>query len=80
MVSQYGQRIDAVVYGSEKTATYTREDWVRLALAALDQADVTPAQLANAHQHGTRHGAGVNGVLHALDIEPPYLTTEHVPA
>lgn len=34
----YGARIDAVVYGCAATADYTREDWLRLALAALDQA------------------------------------------
>ena len=34
----YGPRVDAVVYGSSATASYTRADWIALAIAALDQA------------------------------------------
>ncbi len=41
-----------VVYKSDATARYTADDWVGLALAALDQADVTPDQLARAYRHG----------------------------
>lgn len=37
----YGERVDAVVYGSPATADYTPADWARLALAALDQAGLS---------------------------------------
>lgn len=76
-VVSYVQRIDAVVYGSD-TSDYTREDWIRLALAALDQAGVSPAQLADADRHGSRRNGGVDRVLAELGEEPPYLTAEHI--
>ncbi len=44
----YDVKTDAVVYG-EATVHFTREDWTR---AALDQAGVTPRQLADADRHG----------------------------
>lgn len=72
----YGKRIDSVVYGCDATSDYTREDWIRLALAALDQAGVSPRQLEDAYRHGSRRG--VNGVLVELDEDGPYLTTESV--
>lgn len=78
MSCNYGARVDAVVYGCPATADYTREDWIRLALAALDQADVTPDRLATAYRDGNRQRRNVNGVLFELDEEPPYLTTEDV--
>lgn len=46
----YGKRIDAVVYEGA-TGDFFRDDWIRLALAALDQADVSPRDLARAFQH-----------------------------
>lgn len=36
--AQYDSKTDAVIYGSSLTSDFTREDWIRLALAALDQA------------------------------------------
>ena len=71
----YGQRINEVVYKSDATATYTREDWIRLALAALDQAGVTPRQLADADRHGR---GKIDRVLVELGEEPPYLGDESV--
>lgn len=38
MSIHYSERVDAVIYGSPITADYTREDWLRLAYACLDQA------------------------------------------
>jgi hypothetical protein len=70
-VTGYGNRVDDVVYHSDATATYTREDWIRLALASLDQAGVSPRELLDAH----RHGRGVaDAVLVELGEEPPYLS------
>lgn len=56
---QYGAKTDAVVYGCDETADFESEDWIRLALAALDQAGVTPARLSVAYQHarGSTEGA-----------------------
>lgn len=34
----YDARTQAVVYGCDDTADFTREDWINLAMAALDQA------------------------------------------
>ena len=48
----YGPRTDALVYEQSVTADYTRADWIRLALAALDQAGVSPASFTTAYQHG----------------------------
>lgn len=39
MKTQYSRRVDRVVYG-DGTDGYTTADWVGLAVAALDQADV----------------------------------------
>jgi hypothetical protein len=36
---QYDPKTDAVVYG-DVTKDFTKEDWVRLALACLDQAGI----------------------------------------
>ncbi|HEY2509467.1 MAG TPA: hypothetical protein VGI39_01305 [Polyangiaceae bacterium] len=33
----YGPRIDAVIYHAEATRDFTREEWLLLAAAALDQ-------------------------------------------
>lgn len=46
---QYTARVDAVIYDSA-TATFAREDWIRTALAALDQAGVSPEELARAYR------------------------------
>lgn len=75
----YGKRIDSVVYDCDATNDFTREDWIRLALAALDQAGVSTNQLDTAHRHGSRQNRGVEGVLVELDEELPHLTTEYVP-
>lgn len=52
----YRESAKRVVYGSPETAAFTAADWVGLALAALDQAGITPAQLAKAFQavHGRK--------------------------
>lgn len=36
-----GGRIDKIVYQTPATAGFTREDWIALAMAALDQAGVS---------------------------------------
>lgn len=38
----YGSKVDEVIYHCEATKGYTREDWIALALAALDQAGIKP--------------------------------------
>jgi hypothetical protein len=43
--SGYGPNVDSVVYGCDATRTYTRGDWIALALAALDQAGVTDTKI-----------------------------------
>jgi len=48
---QYSHKVDAVIYGANVTRDFTREDWTRLALAALDQANVSPETLARAFLH-----------------------------
>lgn len=40
---QYGGRVDAVV-GSPLVSEFTRDDWKRLAMAALDQAGLSEAE------------------------------------
>jgi hypothetical protein len=47
----YGPRTDALIDHSV-TANYTRADWIRLALAALDQASITPGTFAKAYEQG----------------------------
>lgn len=48
--TRYDATTDAVVYDCDRTASFTPADWARLALAALDQAGVSPEQLARAHR------------------------------
>lgn len=57
--TQYDEKTDPVIYGSPVTADFTREDWLRLALAALDQAGITPPQLSVAFQHARGKTDGV---------------------
>ena len=71
MKIQYDERTDAVVYGCPATATFTPADWVRLALAALSQADVTPSQLATAYGHARGPEKGkTERTLNELDLLP----------
>jgi hypothetical protein len=56
------------VYGCDATATYARADWIGLALAALDQAGVTPRQLHDAYK-ASRNGE-TDDVLWQLDEGP----------
>lgn len=44
---------------------FTREDWARLALAALDQANVTTRQLADADRYGRGR---IDNVLDELGV------------
>ena len=67
----YGQRVNDVIYKTDATATFTREDWIRLALAALDQAGVTTRALADADRHGR---GKIGRVLTELGEDPPYLS------
>lgn len=60
----YGHRVDGVVYGCDETRGYTRADWLRLALAALDQAGVSPRDLSDAHGHAR---GDTEGTLYELD-------------
>ena len=39
----YSTKAEAVVYGHPLTATFTRQDWLDLAIAALDQAGASEA-------------------------------------
>jgi hypothetical protein len=59
---QYGTRIDAAL--DEISGTPTAE-FVRLALAALDQAGITPVQLATAYRHARGY---TEGTLVELDL------------
>jgi hypothetical protein len=56
--------VSRVVYESEETSRFDRTDWIGLALAALDQAGVTPAQMAAAYRHARGR---INGVFEELD-------------
>jgi hypothetical protein len=47
--TQYTPNVDAVLYGRD-VARFTPADWCTLALAALDQAGVSPATLAEAYR------------------------------
>ena len=44
----YWPTASTVVYECDATSEFTRADWIALAVAALDQAGVTPAQFAEA--------------------------------
>lgn len=57
--TQYDEKTDKVIYDTSITAGFTTEDWLRLALAALDQAGVTPPQLSVAYQHARGKTAGI---------------------
>lgn len=57
-------RIIAAIW-AEPTKDFTAADWVLLALAALDQAAVTPDQLARAYRFGRGKEAAV---LDELDL------------
>ena len=41
MKVQYDEKTDAIIYNLDSTDKFTREDWVRLACAALDQAGLS---------------------------------------
>jgi hypothetical protein len=58
----YGAKIDAVL---DAATGFTREDWARLALAALDQANVTTRQLADADRYGRGR---IDNVLDELGV------------
>lgn len=49
--NSYLETARRVVYDCPDTATFTAADWVGLALAALDQAGITPRQLNDAYRH-----------------------------
>lgn len=70
----YGKLIDDIVYGTN-TCEFGPAQWVQLALAALDQAGVSPARLADAYRHGMRKNGGTVAVLDELDLldEAPVL-------
>jgi hypothetical protein len=58
---QYDTRTDAVVYGCDATRDFTHEDWIRLAMAALDQAGLDAAEQAVVrHALGSRSGGHVD--------------------
>lgn len=44
-----------IIYQNDATASFTRADWIGLALAALDQAGISPSKLADAHRYVALH-------------------------
>ena len=64
---QYGRRIDAGVYGCDAPHDYTRADWIKLALAALDQAGVNTRQLHDAYMRGMRGKGTWDDVVEELE-------------
>jgi hypothetical protein len=61
MKPQYDPKTDAVIY-SPATAGFRSGNWVLLALAALDQAGLTPTQLCDA-SHRAKNSDGICDVL-----------------
>lgn len=57
-------RVDA-----DGIAEFTAADWAVLALAALDQAGVTPRNLKRALAENARHTANWGDVLDSLEVE-----------
>ena len=61
--TQYDTRTDAVIYGCDATASFTPADWIRLAMAALDQAGVSAIGQAAVRQAlWGRYGGGDEAV------------------
>ena len=46
---EYSPRVDAVIYSPE-ALSFTQQEWLETALACLDQADITYAQIEEIRQ------------------------------